>query len=329
MLRAIIAGTGSFLPPRIITNAELETMVDTSDEWIVSRTGVHERHVADAMVFTSDLAIEAARNAIENASMSPEDIELIVVATLTADMHTPSVACIVQSALGFSKNTMAFDINAACSGFIYAITIANQFLQNGVYKTALVIGAETLSKVTDWEDRNTCVLFGDGAGAVVLKAAETEDGILLTSAGCDGIAGLKSLTIPGLKVSDEEAKKRENRNLCTIRMDGGEVFKYAVRMMSEQITTIIEKAGLKLEDVKLIIPHQANARILEAIAHRIHVDKSVIFFNVSHSGNTSAASVPLALQAAVQADRIHKDDYIVLVGLGGGLTWGAVLIKWA
>ena len=327
MTRAIIVGTGSYLPPRIITNAELETMVDTSDEWIVSRTGVRQRHVANKDVFTSDLAIEAAKRAMENAKVTPEDIDLIIVATLTADMYTPTVACTIQGALGIKSSAMAFDLNAACSGFIYALTVANQFIQNNVYKTALVIGAETLSKVTDWEDRNTCVLFGDGAGAVILKASESDDGILLTQAGGDGIAGEKSLTIPGLRVSEVEAAKREGRNPHTIRMDGGEVFKYAVRMMSDQIVTITEKAGLKLEDIKLIIPHQANARILEAIAQRIKVDRSVIFFNVSHSGNTSAASIPLGIGDACAQGRIRPGSRVLLSAFGGGFTWGAALLE--
>ena len=328
MKKAVIIGTGSCLPPRVLTNADLEQMIETSNEWIVTRTGIMERHIADEDVFTSDLAAKAGMNAIKNAGLTPEDIDLIVVATLTPDMYTPSVACLVQHKIGLRHDVMALDMNAACSGFVYALTLGAQFLQCGTYKRALIIGAETLSKVTDWKDRNTCVLFGDGAGAVVLEQHEGEYGILTTHAGCDGGTGSKALTIPGLCVTPEDAAKREGRNVHTIRMDGTEVFKTAVKMMSDEIQRVVADAGLTLNDIKLIIPHQANNRILDAIAKRLHLPAGRVFSNVANSGNTSAASIPLALQVAMNRNLIQRDDYVVFVGLGGGMTWGAALLKW-
>lgn len=327
--RAVIIGTGSCLPKRVLTNADLERMVETSNEWIVTRTGILERHVAGPDDYTSDLAAKAAAAAIENAGLAPADIDLVIVATLTPDMYTPSVACTVQHAVGVKNTAFCFDLNAACSGFVYAVTVAAQFLQTGAYKNALVIGAETLSKVTDWKDRNTCVLFGDGAGAVVLQAQEGDYGVLTTSAGCDGGLGATALTVPGLRVTPEEAAKREGREIHTIRMLGTEVFRAAVAHMSAEVLNVVAAAGLTLGDIKLVVPHQANDRILNGIAKRLHVPNELIFSNVANSGNTSAASIPLALEVALNEGRINRGDYIVIVGLGGGMTWGAALIRWA
>jgi len=321
-----IAGMGIYLPDKVLTNNDLEKMVDTSNEWIVARTGIRQRRIAGDNEYTSDLAAKAAKSALEDANLMPEEVELIIVATITADMYSPSTACIVQHKIR-AINAAAFDINSACSGFVYGLTIANQFIANGYYKNALVIGAECLSKITDWTDRNTCVLFGDGAGAVVLKRAEDGKGILGTYLGADGSIG-KHLTIPGLALNQEEIAKRPSGNLRTIWMEGTEVFKFAVKVMPEAVLNVLDKAGLSIEDVDGIIPHQANLRIVDNAAKRLNIEKEKLYTNLQNYGNTSAASIPIALYEAVKDGFVKKDDIIVLVGFGGGLTWASAVIKW-
>jgi 3-oxoacyl-[acyl-carrier-protein] synthase-3 len=315
------------VPDKVLTNHDLEKMVETSDEWIKTRTGIEQRRIANDDVFTSDLAAAAAEKALQDAGLKGDEVELIIVATCTPDMYSPSTACIVQHKLG-AVNAAAFDVNAACSGFIYCLSIANQFISSGQYKNALVIGAETLSKVIDWKDKNTCVLFGDGAGAVVLKPVEENKGILATHLGADGSIG-KHLTILGLALEPQEVEKRSPDNPRTLWMNGSEVFKFAVKIMAEASLTVLEKANKTLEDVSLIVPHQANIRIVDGAAKRLKVKNDKIYINLHKYGNTSAASIPIALCEAVEDGRIKKDDLLVLVGFGGGLTWGSAAIRWA
>lgn len=321
-----IIGTGSSLPENIVTNADLEKIVDTTNEWIVSRTGIKERRFADENTATSDLAYDASLKAMEDANVTADDIDLIIVATVTPDMLFPATACIIQDKLG-AKNAAAFDLEAACSGFLYGVAVGQQFIATGVYKKVLVVGAETLSKILDFEDRSTCVLFGDGAGAVVLGEVEEGKGILSIDLGAYG-AGGKYLTVPAggsrKPTTIETVKNREHY----IYMGGGEVFKFAVRIMGQAAAAVIEKAGLELEDIDYMVPHQANNRIIEAAAKRIKIPMENVKVNLDRLGNMSAASVPIALDEAVKEGKIKEGDNIILVGFGGGLTWGAILIKW-
>ncbi|NLY44235.1 MAG: ketoacyl-ACP synthase III [Clostridiaceae bacterium] len=321
-----IVGVGSYVPEKILTNSDLEKIVDTSDEWIRTRTGIEQRRIAEEDVFSSELSARAAMNALKDAGMQPEEVELIIVATITADMLTPSTACIVQHKIG-AINAVAFDVNAACSGFIYSLSIASQFIATGQYKNALVIGAETLSKVVDWQDRNTCVLFGDGAGAVVLKATDKEYGILSMHLGADGSIG-RNLTIPGLAVEHHEMEKRRPGNYRTLWMDGSEVFKFAVKIMAQATIKVLDNIGLGIDDVDMIIPHQANIRIVNGAAKLLKVSREKIFTNIEKYGNMSAASIPVALHEAVKEGKIRNDDLLVMVGFGGGLTWGSIALRW-
>lgn len=321
-----IAGIGSYVPERVLTNSDLEKMVDTSDEWIKTRTGIEQRRIARDDESTSDMAYNAAVKAISNAGLTPEDIDLIIVATITSDMYTPSTACKVQERLG-AKRAAAFDVSAACTGFIYGITTASQFILTGYYKNALVIGADKLSSIIDWKDRNTCVLFGDGAGAVVLHAADNGSGILSTNLGADGNIG-KYLTAPSCHITDEERERRNPDSARTIWMDGSEVFKFAVRIMASTTKKALEDANLNTSDVSLIIPHQANIRIIEGAAKRLDIPMENIYINIDRYGNMSAASIPVAIDEAVKEGKVNKGDLIVLVGFGGGLTWGSAVIKW-
>jgi len=320
-----IVGMGSYVPDKVLSNLDLEKMVDTSDEWIRTRTGIIERRISDEDFVTSDLAYNAAKKALDDAGMKPEEIDLIIVATITSDMYTPSTACVVQAKLG-AVNAAAFDINSACTGFVYGITIAKQFIIAETYKNVLVIGAEKMSSIIDWTDRNTCVLFGEGAGAAVVSLVD-EEGIIATNIGSDGSVG-KCLTAPSCHISREEKDKRVSGNFRTIWMDGGEVFKFAVRTLSTETLKILDKANVNLSDVKLIIPHQANIRIIDGAAKRLGIEKERIFTNIHKYGNMSAASIPIALNEAVLEGKIKKGDLIILVGFGGGLTWGSALIKW-
>ncbi|MBV6682947.1 ketoacyl-ACP synthase III [Bacillus sp. JRC01] len=304
-----IIGIGRYLPEKILTNADLEKMVDTSDEWIRTRTGIEERRVAGDDIDTSDMAYEAAKKAIEDAGISPEDIDLILVATVTPDQPFPSVGCLLQERLG-AKKAAAMDISAACAGFMYGMITAKQFIDNGAYKHILVVGVEKLSKITDWDDRNTAVLFGDGAGAAVMGPVPDGKGILAFELGSDG-TGAKHL------YQDEH-----------IIMNGREVFKFAVRQMGESSINVINKAGLDKEDVDFLIPHQANIRIMEAARQRLELPVEKMSKTVNKYGNTSAASIPISLVEDLEAGRVKENDVVVMVGFGGGLTWGAIVMRW-
>jgi len=320
-----ILGTGSYVPERILTNADLEKIVDTTNEWIVTRSGIKERRIARDDQATSDLAAEAARRALAAAGVKPEEIDLIIVATLTPDMPFPNTACFVQNLIG-AKNATCIGLEAACSGFLFAVDAANQYLLTGRFKTALVIGAEKLSGVTDWQDRTTCVLFGDGAGAVVLRACDSGAGILSTVTGSDGSLNAL-LNIPGggsrHPVSPETIEKR----MHFMKMEGKEVFKHAVRAMADASRKALEKAGITMAEVACVVPHQANMRIVEAIRDRLGVGPEKFFVNLDKYGNMSAASIPVALDEAIRAGVIKKGDKVVLVAFGGGFTWGAMVVK--
>lgn len=325
MQEAGILGLGCYLPPKKITNADLEKMVDTSDEWITTRTGIKERRIASSEVASSDLGAEASKAAIKDAGLKPEDIDLIIVATVTPDMAFPATACIIQDKIG-AKDAAAFDINAACSGFVFAIVVAQQFVNAGIYNHVLVVGAEKLTSIVDWQDRSTCVLFGDGAGACVVGRSKDKR-IISSFMGSDGSGGdLLKLPAGGSRLpATEETVKNK---LHFLKMEGNEVFKIAVRIMAEAANRAITKAGLKCSDIDLLIPHQANIRILMAVAKRLGLPEEKIFLNIEKYGNISAASTAIALVEASQEGRIKKDDNVLLVAFGGGLTYGAALIKW-
>jgi 3-oxoacyl-[acyl-carrier-protein] synthase-3 len=320
------------MPARVMTNEDLSKIVDTSDEWITTRTGIKERRIAAPDEATSDMASEAARRAMADAGVKPEDIQLIIVATVTSDMAFPSTACFVQKKIG-ALNAVCFDISAACSGFLYALQVARHFINTGNRTTALVIGAEKLSSLVNWQDRNTCVLFGDGAGAVVIrKACENEEPdaqgrVLSTIMGSDGNL-VDLLKVPGggsaCPLTPENIASRPN----TIHMEGRETFKHAVTRMLEASQQALEMAGLSAADVSLVIPHQANARIIGAIAERLNLPNEKVFMNLDKYGNTSAATIPVALDEARRTGRIKKGDVILLVAFGGGFTWASSVIRW-
>ncbi len=326
-IQVCIAGTGSYLPEKILTNAELAERVETSDEWIVTRTGIRERRIAADDEFTSHMATKAAQRALEQAGLAAEDIELIIVATITPDTLTPATACYVQKNLGASR-AVAFDISAACSGFLYAMKISKRLIADGAFKNALIIGAEKLSAVTNWDDRATCVLFGDGAGAAVLRAAAPEEGsVLATEMGTDGNL-THLLYIPGGGSACPITTDNAGDHLFALTMMGKEVFKHAVNRMKEAAEKVIERAGLKAEDIACVIPHQANLRIIDAIADRLAVPNDRIFVNLDKYGNTSAAAVAIALDEAHRTGAFKRGDHIVLVVFGAGLTWAAAAIRW-
>lgn len=321
-----ILGTGKYLPEKIITNYDLEKMVDTNDEWIKSRTGISERRVLEDDKATSYMASEAGRKAIEDAGLSPEDIDLIIVSTVTPDMAFPSTACLVQDILGCT-NAAAFDLEAACSGFLYGLTMAYGQINSGLCKNILLIGAETLSRIMDWTDRNTCVLFGDGAGAAVIGEVPKGKGILSMDLGADGKGG-KFLTQPaGGSLMPATEKSVEDR-MHYIKMEGNEVFKFAVRTMAETSKKIIAEAGLEIADIDFLVPHQANIRIIDSSRKKLKLDKDKVIVNLDKYGNMSSASIPVALDEALKDGRINENDNVILVGFGGGLTWGSCLLKW-
>ncbi len=323
--RAGIIGLGKYLPDTILTNKDLEKMVDTTDEWITTRTGIKERRIARSGEATSDMALEAAKRALKDARLKPTDIDLIIVATITPDMFFPATACIIQDRLG-ARTVPAFDVSVACSGFIYGLAIANQFIKSGSYKYALVIAAEKLSSITDWSDRSTCVLFGDGAGAAVLGPVD-KGGILSVYLGASGKEGdLIKLPAGGSRIP--ATKKSIEDKLHYIKMNGTELFKHAVRIMADAALKATQPLNLKAEDISLVIPHQANIRILEAVAKRMGLTKDKIYLNIERYGNMSAASSAVALVEAVKDGRIKKGDKILLDAFGGGLTWGAIVIEW-
>jgi 3-oxoacyl-[acyl-carrier-protein] synthase III len=325
-----IAGTGSYVPERILSNADLEKIVDTTDEWIVSRTGIRERRIAAEGQATSHLAAEAAKRALEQANIDPTTVDLIIVATISPDTYFPATACYVQSILG-AKGAVAFDISAACSGFLYAMQLARHFINSGNRKTAVIVGAEKLSGMVNWKDRNTCVLFGDGAGAAVLVKKEESDtaesGVLSTVLGTDGTL-TDILSVPGggsaLPITPENADQALN----TIHMQGREVYKHAVTRMCESCEIAIERAGLKPEDIAMVIPHQANLRIIEGILTRLKLPMERAFLNLEKYGNTSAAAIAIALDEANRTGAIKKGDAVLLVVFGAGLTWAASVLRW-
>ena len=321
-----IIGTGSYLPERVLSNADLEKMVETNDEWIVSRTGIKERRIAADDESTSDLAAKAALAAMENAGITADEIDLILVATVTPDMFFPSTACFVQNKIG-AKNAACFDVSAACSGFLYAVEIAQQFITSHTYDTILVIGAEKLSSIVDWTDRNTCVLFGDGAGAAILRHRGGGHGVISTFMGSDGALS-DILYIPGGGSKFPINKDNADQRLNCIKMNGKETYKHAVTSMMEATQRVLADANLKPEDLACIIPHQANLRIIEAIAHRLKIPMDRFMINLDRYGNTSAAAVAIALDEANRTGRMQVGDYVLLVVFGGGLTWASSVVQW-
>jgi 3-oxoacyl-[acyl-carrier-protein] synthase III len=314
-----IIGTGSYLPEKILTNTDLTELVDTSDEWIQQRTGIRQRHIAADNETTSDLALKASQRALEMAGIAPDKLDLIIVATTTPDMVFPSTACLLQAKLGV-KGMPAFDVQAVCSGFVYALATADQFMRSGQYEHILVVGAEIYSRILDWQDRGTCVLFGDGAGAVVLKRS-TAPGILAARLHADG-SYADILSVPGSVCGG----KISGRPL--LQMDGTAVFKFAVKVLEEVALETLTAAGLQKSDIDWLIPHQANIRIIQATAKKLGLSMERVITTVDRHANTSAASVPLALDEAVRDGRIKPGQHVMLEGVGGGFTWGAVLIKW-
>lgn len=323
-----ILGIGSFVPEKTLTNSDLEKMVDTTDEWIKKRTGISERRILEENTPIHSMAVEAAKRAISDSGISAEEIDLILVSTSTPDYLTPSASCIVQKETG-AVNAAAFDIAAACSGFIYGLTVAEQFIKTGYYKKVLLIGSEGMSRAVDWGDRKNCVLFGDGAGAVVLGEVEGGYGILSTYIASDGAAG-DCITIPCLYLPEKDLERRsEYSNKLSLWQDGQEVFKFAVKVMPVATEKVLEKAGATLEDIKYIIPHQANSRIIESAAKRLGVGMEKIYTTIQKYGNMSSASIPVAMDDAYREKCLKKGDNLVLVGFGGGLTWASALVRWS
>jgi 3-oxoacyl-[acyl-carrier-protein] synthase-3 len=324
---AAITGTGSYLPETVLTNFDLEKMVDTSDEWIRQRTGIAERRIAEDDIATSDLSVQAARLAIKKAQIDPLEIEMILVATVTPDTFFPSTACYVQKGIG-AKNAAAMDISAACAGFLYGLDLANGLIVSGQYDTILVVGGEVFNNIVDWNDRNTCVLFGDGAGAAVVQATEEPKGILASYIGSDGdYADIDLLGIPAGGSRMPVTPDAIDQKLDKIQMNGREVFKLGVRLMPEAAQRALSKANVSIEDIDLLIPHQANLRIIEAVGDRLGVPREKVYVNVDKYGNTSAATVIIALDEAIQDGRAKPGDLILLVTFGAGLTWGSTLLR--
>ena len=326
MLKARIISTGSYVPENVVTNNDLEQIVDTSDEWIIERTGIKERRIVNGTQSTSDLAYEAAHEALKRAGLKPGDIDLIIVATISGDMVFPSTACFLQQKLG-AKKAAAFDLNAACSGFVYGLHLANSLIKSGAHDRILLVGAEVLSKFTDWRDRATCVLFGDGAGAVVLEGTKEEQGIYSTHIYSDGSLS-DLISLPGGGSRNPCSKETILKRLHFMKMKGNETFKVAVRTLEELATTTIERNGLDASQLSLLIPHQANLRIIQATAKRLGLSEEKVFINIDKYGNTSAASIPIALDEAVREGRCRKGEYTLLEAFGGGLTWGSALLRW-
>jgi 3-oxoacyl-[acyl-carrier-protein] synthase III len=321
-----ISGVGAYVPAKVLTNADLEKMVETSDDWITSRTGIKERHIAAEGEFTSDLGAEAARRAMKMAGVTADQIDLIIVATITPDMPFPSTACLVQHKLG-AKRAAAFDLEAACSGFLSALEIGQQFIMSRTSETVLVIGAEKLSSITDWTDRNTCVLFGDGAGAAILQNRQGAHGLLTAVMGADG-AKANLLFMPGGGSRCPATVNSLNARQHFLRMEGKETFKNAVQAMQTAAEEALRRCEITISQIKCIIPHQANRRIIDAVGERLGAKPEQLFVNVNKFGNTSAASVGIALDEAVSTGRVQRGDLILLVVFGAGLTWGAAVIEW-
>lgn len=322
----VISGTGSYVPEKVLTNNDLSEFLDTSDEWIFERSGIRRRHIAADGEAASDMALRASRNALEMAGIDASQIDLVVVTTVNPDMAFPSTACLLQAKLGIRNNIPCFDLSAACSGFVYGVEVATRMMQSGMYKNALVVSSEKMSSIVDWQDRSTCVLFGDGAGAVVLRASDAENiGIVGTVLGADG-SDTAMLCMPAggslLPTSAETVEKR----LHFVRMDGREVFKHAVKIMQEKALEVLDRCGVSSEQVSLLIPHQANTRIIQSVAKRLNIPSEKVYVNIENYANTSSASIPIALDEAMRGGRIKRGDYVLFVSFGAGLTWGATLV---
>lgn len=326
MLRAKITGTGSYIPRHVMTNDDLAKMVDTSDEWITERTGIKQRRIADASMATSDLALEASKGALKHARLKPKDLDLIIVATVTGDMVLPSTACFLQGKLK-AKNAAAFDVNAACSGFVYGLSVAQAYMQAGLAQRVLLVGAEILSRFTDWQDRSTCVLLGDGAGAIVLELSDDDSGIMSVDIFSDGTMW-DLLHMPGGGALNPPSEETVSKRMHYIRMRGNETFKVAVRTLEKIVLHTLKKNRIKPSQLSLLIPHQANLRIIQATAKRLGISMDRVVVNIDKYGNTSAASIPIALDEAVKEGRMKVGDYIMLESFGGGVTWASALIKW-
>lgn len=324
MLKSIIIGTGSYVPPKVLTNQDLERMVDTSDEWIVSRTGIRERRIAEGET-TTDIAVKAAKNALKSAEVSPKEIDLIIVGTVTPAMLFPSTACFVQAHIGANRGIPAFDVSAACSGFLYALDVADKYIRAGISKKTLVVGVDLFSNIIDWKDRNTCVLFGDGAGAVVLSAEKGRRGILSSHIHADGHYWNVLYAPLGIASTPFHNETSENSYL---KMQGNETFKIAVRTMGKTCQEALDYNGLKAEDITILIPHQANMRIIKATAERLRLPEEKVYINLDKYGNTSAGSIPLALDEAVKSGKVKKGDIVLFAAFGGGLTWASALVRW-
>lgn len=321
-----IIGTGFYVPEKKLTNFDLEKIVDTTDKWIRTKTGINERRIANIKEASSDLAAKAGLKALENANIDPKEIDLLIIATHFPDYYFPSTACITQHKLGL-KNAVCFDLSAACSGSIYSLFVAESMLKNSNYNTAMIIGSEIFSRTVDWKDRNTCVLFGDGAGAIIIKKGQKRKNIISFDFGSDG-SGAELLKIPAggskLPATNKTIKQRQN----FIKMDGKKVYKFAKKMMVDSVITALDKVELTRKDIDLLIPHQANLRILKAVAKKLHLPLEKIMINLDKYGNTSAASIPIAMDEAISQGKIKKGDIVVLTAFGAGLTWGSIILRW-
>lgn len=328
MYECRVAGTGRYVPEKVLTNADLEKIVDTSDEWIVKRTGIQERRIAAEDQSTSDLALEAARVALDKAGLAPEELDAIILATLTPDTYCPAGACYVQNLLG-ATNASAFDLSAACTGFVYGITVGSSLVRAGVHKNVLVLGAETLSRFIDYADRNTCILFGDGAGAAVLSRAEegSESRLLDHYLRSDG-GGTDLIIMPGGGARRPSTHDTVDAKMHFLSMQGNDVFKFATKSMQTLVETAIERNGLSMDDLDLIVPHQVNSRIIDTVLRKVAIPREKIYLNLQRYGNTSAASVPMALHEAVEEGRVKPGSLVLLVAFGAGLTWGYNLVRW-
>ncbi len=327
MLKPVITGTGISVPKKILTNADLEKMVDTTDEWIVTRSGISERHLVEDGICTSDLGAGAGNMALESAGLAAEELDLIIVGTMSPDRLFPATACVIQEKLG-AKNAAAFDVSAACSGFLFILSIAEQYIRTGTYKNILVVGAETMSRFIDWEDRTTCVLFGDGAGAVVLQGRDEDNrGIITTRLFTDG-SYRDALYLPAggsaRPASAESVERREHY----LKMEGKELFRIAIKALTNASRTILEDTGFTLDDVDVFIPHQANIRIIKMVANLLDMPMEKVYTNIERYGNTSASSIPIALDEATRSGRIKNGDLVLLAAFGSGLTWASTLVRW-
>ncbi len=325
----VISGTGSYLPEKVLTNFDLEKFLDTSDEWIFERTSIKARHIAAENEAASDMAYEASKRALDDAGLDVSSVDLVIVTTVNPDMLFPSTACLLQSKLGIRNNIPCFDLEAACSGFVYGVEVATRMMQSGFYRNALVVSSEKMSSMVDWRDRATCVLFGDGAGAVVLSASrEGNTGIIGTVLGADG-SDTAMLKLPAGGSAMPTSEETVKRGLHFLQMDGRKIFKHAVKIMQEKAFEVLDLCGIPADKLALFIPHQANMRIIESVAKRLKIPPEKVYVNIGNYGNTSSASIPIAIDEAARSGKIKKGDYVLFVAFGAGLTWGATLAKWS